>query len=115
MIPHLFLIENSSFQRNFLLFTSAKDFCHHSVTSRCLIILVPFLYVVFSFMISVLRLSYCFTKFPFYAFFIEFFFVNKTNYEVSLAWVSKFFLHAWLNGLREAMQEFLGAYFLFAI
>ena len=49
MIPHLSLIENSSFQRNFLLFTSAKDFCHHSVTSRCLIILVPFLYVVFSY------------------------------------------------------------------
>ena len=27
----------------------------------------------------------------------------------------EFILHAWLNGLREAMQEFLGAYFLFAI
>ena len=27
----------------------------------------------------------------------------------------EFILHAWLNGLREAMQEFLGAYFLFSI
>ena len=131
MVFFLFLtiIENSSFQCNFLLFISPKDFCHHPGTYRCSIILVLFLYVVFSFNdfrpqvimlfheVSVLQL-HCIIYF---FFFIIEFFCKQTKLGICGGWWGKLglgfelFLHAWLNGLREAMQEFLGAYFLFSI